>query len=134
MGLVGGVESPALPDRHGAGVRHHAVPRARIWGPGDHTALGDGTGPLAGAGVGFPRSRRLLHLSPRPGYFAAGHAGRGKLFLLAALAAGLSGLVITIAALTLLVKGPCRCCQGGAALVLLPLVLAGLSPLDVLPP
>lgn len=34
-----------------------------------------------------------------------GYAGRGKLFLLAALAAGLCGLVITIVALTLLVEG-----------------------------
>jgi hypothetical protein len=52
------------------------------------------------------------------------------------LAAGLSGLVITIAALTLLVKGGVLALpllSGGAALALLPLAIVGLSPLDVLP-
>lgn len=50
-----------------------------------------------GAGV-------FYNLVPGLDYFAVGHAGRGKLFPVAALAAGLSGLIITIAALTLLVK------------------------------
>lgn len=75
-------------------------------------------------------------LVPGLGYFAVGHAGRGRLFLLAALAAGLSGLVITIVALILLVEGgvpTLPLLSGGAALVLLPLVLVGLSALDVLP-
>jgi hypothetical protein len=92
-------------------------------------ALAPGRAPASrGAGL-------FYSLVPGLGHFAVGRPGRGKPFLLAALAAGLSGLVIAIVALILLVEGgvpTLPLLSAGAVLVLLPLVLVVLSALDVL--
>jgi hypothetical protein len=83
-----------------------------------------------------PRGAGVFYsLVPGLGHFAVGRAGRGKPFLLAALAAGLSGLVIIIVALILLVEGgvpTLPLLSAGAALVLFPILLVVLSALDVL--
>jgi hypothetical protein len=89
-------------------------------------------------GPGEQRSRRagvLYSLVPGLGHFAVGNPGRGKPFLLAAVAAGLSGLVIAVVALILLVEAGIPTLPllvAGVALVLFPLVLVLLSALDVL--
>lgn len=84
----------------------------------------------ASTGAGF-----LYSLVPGLGHFAVGRPGRGRPFLLAALAAGLSGLIITIVALILLVEAgipTLPLLAAGAVLVLFPLVLVVASAVDVL--
>lgn len=87
----------------------------------------------------FPRRSRwwglLYTLIPGLGHFALGRPARGKPFLSAAVASGLSGLVIGIAGLILLVEGAVPTLPLlalGAALLLFPLVLVLVSALDLL--
>ncbi len=88
---------------------------------------------------GLPRASRwaglLYSLIPGLGHFALGRPARGRPFLLAAIVAGLSGLVIEITGLILLVEGgvpTVPLLALGAALLLFPLGLVIASALDLL--
>lgn len=77
----------------------------------------------------------LYCVVPGLGHFALELPGRGRLFLLAAVSAGLVGLLIGIAGLILLVEGGIPTLPAlvlGAALILLPVVLVPLAALDLL--
>lgn len=77
----------------------------------------------------------LYNLVPGVGHFALGRPARGRPFLLAAVASGLSGLMIGIAALILLVEGGMPTLPVmilAAALLLFPFVLVVASALDLL--
>ena len=80
-------------------------------------------------------SALLYCVVPGLGHFALGLPARGRPFLLAAVTAGLAGLLIGIAGLILLVEGGLPTLPAlilGATLVLLPIVLVPLAALDLL--
>lgn len=97
--------------------------------------LPDSVGSLF-SGVQSSRWSGLLYsLIPGLGHFALGRPARGRPFLLASVASGLSGLVIGIAGLILLVEGgipTLPILALGAALVIFPVALVLLSALDLL--
>lgn len=95
--------------------------------------------PLTSLFSGLPSpsfSAALLYcVVPGLGHFAIGLPARGRPFLLAAVTAGLAGLLIGIGGLILLVEGGLPTLPAlilGAALVLLPVVLVPLAALDLL--
>lgn len=77
----------------------------------------------------------LYNLIPGLGHFALGRPTRGRPFLLAAIASGLSGLVILVTGLILLVEGGMRTLPLlalGAGLLFLPLLLVLAAAFDLL--
>jgi len=94
--------------------------------------------PLTALFSGLPPSLASALLScvvPGLGHVALGLPARGRPFLLAAVTAGLAGLLIGIAGMLLLVEGGLPTLPVlvlGAALLLLPVVLVPLAALDLL--